>query len=181
MSGQQHSDGKKKTSWLLGGMGVGMFAFGFALVPLYNLVCSISGINGIATAGGRAEVVMQGIDTSRKVTVEFDSTINENLPWKIERPPSKLKVHPGELHNISYRATNLSDKTINVTAIPGVTPWQANEYFNKTQCFCFDTQTLKPGESKEMNLQFTVDPDLPQQYKTITLSYTFMNQDRSKI
>jgi cytochrome c oxidase assembly protein subunit 11 len=172
---------RKRTSWMLGGMGVGMFAFGFALVPLYNLVCSISGINGIATGGQKAEVVMLGVDTSRLVTVEFDSTLNENLPWKIERPPQKLKVHPGELHNISYVATNMSDQTIEVQAIPGITPWQATEFFNKTQCFCFDRQTLKPGERREMNLQFMVNTELPERYKTITLSYTFMNTDRPKI
>ncbi len=180
MNDQQQNKGKK-TSWMLGGMGIGMFAFGFALVPLYNLVCSISGINGIATGGQQSEVVMSAVDSNRLVTVEFDSTLNENLPWRIERPPSKLKVHPGELHNISYIATNLSDETIEVQAIPGITPWQATEFFNKTQCFCFDRQTLKPGESKEMNLQFMVDTNLPEQYKTITLSYTFMNTDRSRI
>lgn len=172
---------KKRTSLMLGAMGVGMFAFGFALVPLYELVCAVSGINGIATGGRKAEVVMASVDYDRMVTVEFDSTLNEGLPWKIERPPGKLKVHPGELHNISYRATNMSGETIKVQAIPGITPWQATEYFNKTQCFCFDTQTLKPGESKEMNLQFMVDRNLPKQFSTITLSYTFMNTDRSNV
>lgn len=181
MNDEEQLKKRKRTSWMLGGMGVGMFAFGFALVPLYNLVCSISGINGIATGGRQAEVVMTGVDTSRLVTVEFDSTLNDGLPWKIERPPGKMRVHPGELHNISYVATNLSGDTIEVQAIPGITPWQATEFFNKTQCFCFDRQTLKPGESKEMNLQFMVDKELPEQYKTITLSYTFMNTDRSKI
>ena len=181
MNGKLEEKGKKRTSWMLGGMGVGMFAFGFALVPLYNLICSISGINGIATGGQQAEVVMEHIDYQRLVTVEFDSTLNENLPWKIERPPKKLKVHPGELHNIVYRATNESDQTMTVQAIPGITPWQATEYFNKTQCFCFDTQTLKPGESMDMNLQFMVDRELPDRFRTITLSYTFMNTDRSKI
>jgi cytochrome c oxidase assembly protein subunit 11 len=171
----------KKISWLLGAFGIGMFGFGFALVPLYNLLCSVSSINGIATAAGKSEVVMTQVDNSRVVTVEFDSTINENLPWKIERPVKKIKVHPGEMHNISYRATNMSDKTINVQAIPGITPWQATEFFNKIQCFCFNTQTLGPGESRDMNLQFIVNRRLPEQYKTITLSYTFMNTDRSKI
>lgn len=170
---------KQKTPLLLAGMGVGMFAFGFALVPLYNLVCSVAGINGIATASNQAFISASTVDYSRKVTVEFDSTLNAGLPWKIEKPANKLKVHPGETYNISYRATNMSDKAIEVQAVPGITPWQATEYFKKTQCFCFDTQTLAPGESREMNIQFIVDPDIPQQYKTITLSYTFMNTDRS--
>jgi len=167
---------------VLGGLGVGMFAFGFALVPLYNLVCSVAGINGIATAATKAEIAVTTINMDRLVTVEFDSTLNEDLPWKIDRPAvSRMEVHPGELHNISYKATNLSDKTIVVQAIPGVTPWQATEYFNKTECFCFETQSLGPGESRDMNLQFVVDPRLPERFGTITLSYTFMNTDRSKI
>jgi len=181
MSSEQQKSKGKKTSLLLGGLGVEMFAFGFALVPLYNLVCSVAGINGIATAANKAEYEFSVADVNRLITVEFDSTLNEGLPWKIERPKSKLKVHPGELHKISYRATNLSDKTIKVQAIPGITPWQATEYFNKTECFCFDTQTLGPGESRDMNLQFVVDHELPEKYKTITLSYTFMNTDRTKI
>ncbi len=173
---------RKKTSLLLGGLGVGMFAFGFALVPLYDLICSVAGINGIATASTRAEIEVTEINRDRLVTVEFDSTLNEGLPWKIERPAiAKMKVHPGEVHNISYRATNLSDETIVVQAIPGITPWQATEFFNKTQCFCFETQRLGPGESRDMNLQFVVDPQLPERFGTITLSYTFMNTDRSKI
>ncbi len=166
---------------MLGGLGIGMFAFGFALVPLYNLVCSVAGINGIATSSTRAELVLTETDVNRLVTVEFDSTLNAGLPWKIEKPKGKLKVHPGDLHNISYRATNLSEKTIQVQAIPGITPWQATEYFNKTECFCFETQTLGPGESRDMNLQFVVDRELPDKYRTITLSYTFMNTDRTKI
>ncbi len=182
MSVTQQKHKRRKTSLLLGGLGVGMFAFGFALVPLYNLICSVSGINGIATGSSRAEVEMTQIDRTRLVTVEFDSTLNEGLPWKIERPSvGKMKVHPGELHSISYRATNLSDETIKVQAIPGITPWQATEYFQKTQCFCFDTQSLGPGESREMILQFVVDRKLPEKYGTITLSYTFMNTDRSNI
>lgn len=180
MNIQQQKKGRR-TSLLLGGIGVGMFAFGFALVPLYNLLCSVSGINGIATSANQAEMMMTQVDNSRLVTVEFDSTLNAGLPWKIERPTRKLKVHPGEIHNISYRATNLSNETIKVQAIPGITPWQATEFFNKIQCFCFDTQTLGPGESQDMNLQFIVDKGLPEKYKTITLSYTFMNTDRSKI
>lgn len=180
MSIEQQKKGRR-TSLLLAGFGVGMFGFGFALVPLYNLLCSVSGVNGIATASGRSEIEMTQVDHQRLVTVEFDSTLNEDLPWKIERPPGKLKVHPGEMHNVYFKATNLSDRTIKVQAVPGITPWQATEFFNKVQCFCFDTQTLGPGESRDMTLQFIVNRKLPEKYKTITLSYTFMNTDRSKI
>lgn len=171
----------KKTSRYLGLLGIGMFGFGFALVPLYNLVCSVAGINSIATNGLKAEVIETPIDMNRLVTVEFDATLNNNLPFKIVKPAKKLKVHPGELHRISYIATNESNKTIKVQAVPGITPWQATEHFNKVECFCFETQTLAPNETQEMNLQFMVDQSLPDQYKTITLSYTFMNTDRTKI
>lgn len=171
----------KNTHWYLGGLGVGMFVFGFALVPLYNLVCSVAGINGIATGGQKTEQVLSPLDLSREVIVEFDSTINEGLPWIIKKPDHKLKVHPGEVTKVSYTATNTTNKTMKVQAIPGITPWQATEYFKKTECFCFDTQTLGPGETKEMNLQFVVDAQLPKRFSTITLSYTFMDTDRSKI
>jgi len=180
MSENIAKDKSKKTAKVLGLLGVGMFAFGFALVPLYNLVCSVAGINGIATAAVQAEESTDKVDLTRFVTVEFDSTLNENLPWTIKRA-GKVKIHPGETQRVSYVATNNSNKAIKAQAIPGITPWQATEYFKKIQCFCFDTQTLAPGETREMALEFYVDRKLPEKYKTITLSYTFMNTDRSKI
>ncbi len=169
----------RKTSLLLGALGLGMFAFGFAMVPLYDLICSVAGINGIATASQRAGVELTQIDRTRLVTVEFDATLNAGLPWKIERPSTKIKVHPGALNSVIYKATNLSTDSITVQAIPGITPWQATEFFAKTECFCFETQTLAPGESRDMNLQFMVDHKLPEKFGTITLSYTFMNTDRA--
>lgn len=91
----------------------------------------------------------------------------------------KVQVHPGEIKEVLYFAKNTSDRTIIAQAIPGVTPWQATNHFNKTECFCFVRQKLEPGESREMPLRFVIDKNLPEVYKTITLSYTFMDTDRS--
>ena len=157
----------------------GMFAFGFAMVPLYQLVCQIGGVNGISSTKGRTLEAENNkptvIDESRTLTVQFDSTINEDLPWTARPSVKTLKVHPGETGILSYFVTNHSDRTIIGQAVPGVTPWQATEYLSKVECFCFTQQTLKAGEAKEMALRFIIDPKLPEKYKTVTLSYTFMD------
>ncbi len=162
---------------------VGMFGFGFAMVPLYNLLCSVTGLNGSTTGriSDTASVGKTAIDYSRTVTIEFDSTINSGLPWDFYPTVKKVQVHPGEFKTVTYYVKNNSNKTIVGQAIPGITPWQATSHFKKAECFCFSQQTLKPGESKEMPLRFVVAKDLPQGFNTITLSYTFMNTDRSKL
>ena len=161
---------------------IGMFGFGFAMVPLYDLLCSVTGLNGSTTGRVQDESLLTGrVDLNRTITVEFDATNNADLPWEFYPMVKKVQVHPGEIKEISYFAKNNSDKTIIAQAIPGVTPWQATSHFNKTECFCFAKQKLAPGESKEMPLRFVIDPDLPKEFKTITLSYTFMDTDRSKL
>jgi len=161
---------------------VGMFGFGFAMVPLYDLLCSVTGLNGSTT--GRIEDLSQlrtKIDHSRTILVQFDSTTNAELPFEFYPMVKEAKVNPGEIKEVSYFVKNNSNKTIIAQAIPGVTPWQATEHFNKTECFCFTKQTLKPGESKKMPLRFVIDRNLPEALKTITLSYTFMDTDRKKL
>lgn len=159
---------------------LGMFAFGFALVPLYQLLCSVTGLNGSTTGRIKDTSVSQAlIDTSRLITVEFDATNNANLPWEFYPLVKKVQVHPGEIKEVVYYAKNISDRTIIAQAIPGVTPWQATNHFNKTECFCFVRQKLEPGEAREMPLRFVVDTGLPTTFNTITLSYTFMDTDRS--
>lgn len=160
----------------------GMFAFGFAMAPLYQLLCSVTGLNGSNTTGRvKEEIILSAkVDYSRSITVEFDATNNAELPWEFRPLTRKIQVHPGEIKEVSYYAKNNSKHTIIAQAIPGVTPWQATSHFNKTECFCFTQQKLEPGESREMVLRFVIDPALPDQYKTITLSYTFMDTDRSK-
>jgi len=167
---------------LLGLLVVGMFGFGFAMVPLYNLLCSVTGLNGSTTGRVKAEAVLtRNVDTSRSITVEFDSTRNADLPWEFYPMQKKVTVHPGEIREVLYFAKNNSDKTIIAQAIPGITPWQATSHFNKTECFCFTQQKLLPGEEKIMPIRFVIDTGLPQDFNTITLSYTFMDTDRSNI
>ena len=161
---------------------VGMFGFGFAMVPLYDMLCSVTGLNGSKT--GRileAQALTGQIDFNRTITVEFDATNNADLPWEFHPMVDSIDVHPGKIYEVSYFAKNNSDKTIIAQAIPGITPWQATEYFNKTECFCFAKQKLEPGESKEMPLRFVIDPELDEDFQTITLSYTFMDTDRTKL
>jgi len=159
-----------------------MFGFGFAMVPLYDLLCSATGLNGSTTGRIQDEAALSGlVDYSRTITVEFDSTINAGLSWDFYPMVKKVTVHPGEVKEVVFYAKNNSNKTIIAQAIPGITPWQATSHFNKTECFCFAQQTLKPGESKEMPLRFIIDTKLPKDFQTITLSYTFMDTDRSKL
>lgn len=165
---------------ILSGIVVGMFAFGFALVPLYQIFCNVTGYNG-STQGRKADAEYVGtIDTDRIITVQFDSTINAGLPWDFEPLTKELKVHPGEVYEVNYIAKNNASAEIVAQAVPGITPWQATQHFNKMECFCFSNQTLEAGESKEMPLRFVVSPSLPEDIDTLTLSYTFMNIDRGR-
>ncbi|MDH5600387.1 MAG: cytochrome c oxidase assembly protein [Gammaproteobacteria bacterium] len=177
----------KKTVGRLFLLVVGMFGFGFFIMPpLYGLICDITGSTNILNGGttGRiteADLFKSKVDKNRVITVQFDLTKNADLPWEIYPMVKTMELHPGEVKEIAYFAKNNSDKTIVAQAIPGVTPWQATEHFNKTECFCFQKQELKPGESKKMPLRFVIDHKLPNELKTITLSYTFMDTDRNKL
>ncbi len=174
----------QRQALILGLVVVAMFGFGFAMVPLYKLVCSVAGINNIADSGGRvrSDVYLPGkVDRSRTITVEFDATLNTGLPWELLPAVKKVKVHPGEINVVSWHVKNNSDRKIVAQAVPGVTPWQATEYLEKIECFCFTQQTLAPGESREMPLRFVIDAKLPESIKTLTLSYTFMDTDRSAL
>ena len=161
---------------------VGMFLFGFALAPLYKLICEVTGVNGAGLVSQQDEAALVAatrVDLNRVITVEFDATNNQDLPWDFYPLVKKIKVHPGEIHEVSYYAKNKASHAIVGQAVPGITPWQATDHFNKTECFCFTQQKLEAGEGKEMKLRFVISPALPPQFKTITLSYTFMDTDRS--
>ena len=151
-----------------------MFAFGFALVPIYDVFCDLTGLNG-KTANSAYEAVDVVVDTSRTVTVQFIASNNDQMNWAFKPSISQLKVHPGEKINTHFYAKNPSVKTMHGQAIPSISPGRAAEYFHKTQCFCFNQQTLLGGEEVEMPLQFIVDQDLPRDVKTITLSYTLFD------
>lgn len=154
-----------------------MFAFGYAMVPMYKSICEALGINVLSLGdqqipGAAGKVVRNTqVDFSRKVTIEFDA--NARGPWSFKPEQHSVQVHPGELTTVYYEFRNDQDRTMTAQAIPSYAPKQATAHFAKVECFCFKEHTLKPGESKRWPVVFTVDSRLPKDVATITLSYTF--------
>ena len=149
----------------------GMFGFGFALVPLYDVFCDITGLNG-KTSTTAATYNVDQIDKTRVITVQFISRTAQGIPWKFEPMVNEIKVHPGEMKLVKFYAKNESTRDIIGQAVPSVSPGLAAAYFQKIECFCFTQQPLKANEEVEMALQFYVDPELPEHISTLTLSYT---------
>lgn len=165
-----------------------MFGFGFALVPLYNVLCDALGINGSfteieeGTYNANAETqkaLNNGIDESRTVTMQFLVTENHALDLEFRAMQKKMAVNPGRVSQTSYYVKNLTDKTLVVQAIPDITPNLATKYLAKIECFCFNQQTLKPGEEKEMPLKFVVNSALPKDIPVLTLSYRFIDLQKN--
>jgi len=151
---------------------VGMFGFGFAMVPLYDVFCDVTGING--KTGDKVTLAENlQVDTSRVIEVEFIASLNESMPWEFKPMQHSIKVHPGEPTRIAYVAVNKTDQAIVGQAVPSVAPGRAAAYFQKTECFCFTEQKLEAGEEKEMPVIFVVDPELPDDVSQLALSYTF--------
>ncbi len=154
-----------------------MFGFGYALVPLYKAVCTALGINVLTLSdkvvSGRNSLPAANsqVDKSRTITVEFDA--NSRGIWKFKPAVSSVQVHPGELTTVMYEFTNTQNRTMAAQAIPSYAPMQAMAHFNKLQCFCFNEYTMKPGETKQWPVVFVIEPKLPKDVTTITLSYTF--------
>jgi cytochrome c oxidase assembly protein subunit 11 len=157
-----------------------MFGFGYALVPMYQAICDALGINVLAVAeragaeaasGGAASVSNTQVDRSRTITVEFDA--NSRGPWDFKPATRHLQVHPGEVTTVMYEFRNVQNRTMAAQAIPSYAPQQATPHFNKLECFCFNEYTLKAGESRQWPVVFVIDPRLPRDVTTITLSYTF--------
>ena len=155
-----------------------MFGFGYAMVPLYRAICNALGINVLSLSEKQTLLAEKGmangngqIDYSREITVEFDT--NARGPWDFKPAVRHLTVHPGELTQVMYEFRNVQNRTMAAQAIPSYAPMQASAHFNKLECFCFNEYTLKPGESKQWPVVFVIDPKLPKDVKTITLSYTF--------
>ena len=157
-----------------------MFGFGYALVPMYRSICDALGINVLSLSeqrvssgswSGRAAVSNTQVDTSRSITIEFDA--NARGPWDFKPAVRSMQVHPGELTTVMYEFRNIQNRTMAAQAIPSYAPQQASAHFNKLECFCFNEYTLAPGETKTWPVVFVVDPKLPRDVTTITLSYTF--------
>jgi cytochrome c oxidase assembly protein subunit 11 len=155
---------------------VGMFAFGYGLVPLYKHICEVTGINILALGekevpgASRAKPNSQ-VDLTRTITVEFDA--NARGPWDFKPAQRSIQVHPGELATVMYEFRNVQNRRMSAQAIPSYAPHQAASHFNKIECFCFKQYTLEPGESKQWPVAFVIDPKLSKDVTTITLSYTF--------
>jgi cytochrome c oxidase assembly protein subunit 11 len=150
-----------------------MFGFGWALVPLYRKICEVTGINVVTARNTDAERAARNtqVDTSRTVIVEFDANLQG--PWRFRPERSHVEVHPGELVQVNYDLVNLEARAVAGQAIPSYAPLQSAQYFQKLECFCFQQQLLAPGETRRFPVVFFVDPGLPRDLKTITLSYTF--------
>ena len=152
----------------------GMFGFGFALVPLYNVFCEITGLNGKVGTEAAAEHEYP-VDESREITLEFVTAINQNMPLGFRAERSKLKIHPGKYYTVKFFGENLTDKRLVGRAIPSIAPGWATQYLKKTECFCFSEQTFEPHERREMPVRFVIDPALPRHAVEMTLSYTFFD------
>ncbi|KVW97354.1 cytochrome c oxidase assembly protein [Thiobacillus denitrificans] len=164
--------GNAKTLTKLIVVTIGMFGFGFALVPFYYKICEVTGIN----SGAEQSLAKNTqVDTSRWVTLEFDANINEALPWRFKPEVRSLRVHPGQLVQVEYEVVNTSDAPIVGQAVPSYGPARAAAFFKKIECFCFTPQTLAAGESRRMPVLFLLDPAMDRDVHTVTLSYTFFN------
>ena len=170
--------GRKNRSLILvlGGWVAASFAFGYALVPLYDVFCEITGFGG--RTNSEAAVVAEAPDLTRTVRVEFITQTNEYAPWKFAADVPSMEVHPGQLYFATFTAKNLTGDDKVAQAVPSVAPVSASEHFRKLECFCFTSQAFTANEERAMPLQFIVDPDLPEYVDTITLQYTFYDTVR---
>jgi len=155
-----------------------MFGFGYALVPMYQAICTALGINVLSLSdqvvsgrAGEATKANTQVDASRTITVEFDA--NARGVWKFKPAVNSLEVHPGQLTTVMYEFTNTQNRVMAAQAIPSYAPMQAMAHFNKLQCFCFNEYTMQPGETRQWPVVFVIDSKLPKDVTTITLSYTF--------
>ena len=161
------------------GVALAAFAFTFALVPLYRIACEkVFGVRLEKSAiDGEQVAALASAEKGRTITVMFDGGVNSKLPWAFHPQQVSMRVRPGEQYETTYYARNKSDRAIVGNAAPSVAPARASGYFSKTECFCFTAQTLQAGEARDMPVRFIVDPALPADVNTITLSYTFFKND----
>jgi cytochrome c oxidase assembly protein subunit 11 len=172
---QMQSSVKKLNGTMLGKLlviALVMFGFGYALVPIYKQICELTGVNILTPKDiSVSELSNSQIDLSREVTIEFDA--NTQGPWRFRPTVASMKVHPGEMTQVMYEVVNKQSYKMDAQAIPSYAPQQAAQYFKKMDCFCFKQQTLEANEARQMPVVFYIDPKLPKDVTTITLSYTF--------
>lgn len=170
----------RTVGWSLGAV-AGMFAFGFALVPIYDVMCEALGING--RTGNQVTVERpqdMRVDESRTVTVQFSSSKSPEMPWDFKPAERSIEVHPGEIKMVEFVAHNPTDTAMTAQAIPSIAPSRGSNYFHKTECFCFQQQKLEPGETVRMPLAFFVDDMAPDSLHRVTLNYTIYEQSREE-
>jgi cytochrome c oxidase assembly protein subunit 11 len=167
--------GIAKTTGKLAIVVVGMFAFVFVvMVPLYNTLCQVLGLNG-KYSGTQYEVVDAKVDTTRTIKVQFVAVHAKDMPWEFRPVHASIEVHPGAVNTVEFYAKNVTDKDMVAQAIPSFVPAQAAQYFHKTECFCFQRQPLVAGGDAKLPMQFIVDQDLPAGITDIALSYTIFD------
>lgn len=155
----------------LAGIVVAMFAFGFALIPLYDVFCAVTGFGG--KTANAADVVVAAPDRDRSVRVELVGSVARGAPWQFAPDVSHVDVHPGQLYEARFRARNLRDTALTGQAVPSIAPGNAAKFFNKTECFCFTSQKFEPHEERELKVAFMIAPQLPDDVDTLSLSYTY--------
>ena len=165
----------KKSALKLCFIAVAMFGFGYALVPLYDVLCDITGLNGKSDTVTQQQQANFEVDESRIVTVEFITNLNQGMAWDFKPEITKMRVHPGKVYQINFFAHNKTTRSIIGQAIPSVAPFAAANHFVKTECFCFTNQLLEAGQSMQMPVVFVINPELPEHVKTVTLSYTYFD------
>ncbi len=158
-----------------------MFGFGYALVPIYDVLCEWKWIERDRPDDiKKVPEVAYTVDVNREITVEFLTVLNESTPMIFRTETKQLKVHPGQYYTVNFYAENKTNKEMKARAIASFSPALISQYFEKIECFCFSEQTFKAKEAKTMPMRFVINPEIPAQYKTITLSYTFFdNTERS--
>jgi cytochrome c oxidase assembly protein subunit 11 len=159
---------------------MGMFAFAFALVPLYDVFCQVTGLNGKVSTSAQ-QMTSQAIDESRYVTVQFITRGSAGLPWKMDIATQQVRLHPGEVTEIDFTFTNYSDRESWGRAVPSVSPSTAAQYLRKINCFCFDEQKLKANEKLMLPLVFQLVSELPKDINTVTLVYTLYPVDEKDV
>lgn len=158
----------RKILWVL----LGSFLFAFALVPIYDVICDLTGLNG-KTSNSAAVLSKAKVDNTRWVTVQFTSSVMPGLGWNFYPKQPSIKLHPGQIETVIFVAKNTTNQVVAGQAVPSVTPGIASANLKKIECFCFVRQSLNPGEEKEMPLRFFVSPELPADVSEMTLSYSF--------
>jgi len=161
---------------------VAMFGFGYALVPIYDVLCEWKWIERDRPDAIKAvNETVYPVDKSREITIELMTSLNEDTPMVFRAEKTQLKVHPGEYTTVNFYAENKTEKNMVARAIASFSPAVASTYFEKTECFCFTEQTFKAREAKTMPMRFVINPALPEQYKTITLAYTFFDNTEKSV